>query len=1151
MEILKKMLYVMKFTNLFVILACLQLSANVYAHQKLFTLNFKDATECLDDAKIDYPIDNNAIALMPAKTKITQQKKHIIKGKVTDENGESLPGVSVVIKGTTVGVSTNIDGNYTLKFARNNAEIVFSFVGMITQTIAYKGQSILNVTLKSSNKQLGEIVVTGYQKLSRERATGAFSVANKKDLDTRITTNLVDKFDGLATGILVDNNDKITIRGASTLYGESDPLIVVDGFVIESDLSSINPDDVESVTILKDASAASIWGTKAANGVIVITTRKAQKGKGVQIEASYYRTIGKKQDYKDLQLMNSSERVDALLDYYGKDYCSSYMNGTKYDMGESRMKDRRTALQWAYVRYHNDKIPDNLKITESEYNAEINRLKNANGFQQFSDHLMRNSIKDQFNVYLRSNGENNSFIGSLVYNNDKASAVGDKSQRVIINLKNQLNVTHRLTVNMGANIVYSESQNNGIGLSYFTGSTSTSLVRVEPWDLLFDENGNKVYTYLRNPFFKEQHDAMGLNYDYNPIDEVANNDNTIKGLSTRLQFGINYKLIDGLSFSSKFQYERNYSEKEGLMTTDHPIWRAVLNDYYIDGEYVNLPYGGKLELSSNRTSAWTIRNQFDYRKNFNGDKHQITALVGFEARKSTYRNKYSLILGYDPESALGSPYDVLLFDNYDGKGRGNSSEAYNLINNDWYPEINFGDTRERSYYFNGSYLLNNRYTFSASYRLDQASLFGVSDKARNNKLWSMGFSWNALNENFIKADYINRLIFRATYGVNGNRPSASNTALLVGKTKELSSYWGPSGTKYISLTSPANPYLKSERVYTTNFGLDFSLFDSRVRGTLEYYNKKSKDLIGPKKLPSSSGWTTSMINYAEMKNNGVELELTITPLLKKYFRWDIGLKFSYNKNEVTSIDLVPNSRSNYLDATGSGGYPIVGKPAGRIYAYKWGGLDDEGQAQIINNDGETISWSDDYRIYDLDLLNYQGTSVAPYYGSITNVFKYKNLKVGVNFTYKFGHKMWAPNGDNLRSLLYGSQIHKSWANYWKKPGDELITDVPGYVSGSKYTDTGFYYKYADINVLDASYIRLKDINIDYDIPSKLIHKIGLKGATLRFQAKNLWLWAANNWDIDPETIGTSSYDFGISTSNRRSLRYPSPKTFIIGLKVNF
>lgn len=1068
---------------------------------------------------------------------INREQQKVISGKVTDANGTPLLGATVLVKNTTIGSNTDFDGKFTVTMPSGANTIVISFVGFKTQEIEVGDQDDINVVLIEDASTLDEVVITGYQTISRERATGAFSKISKEDIETRISTNLVDRLEGLTPGLSLDKDNNIQIRGVSTLYGNSEPLIVVDGFPIDGDLNTVNPEDIESITVLKDAAAASVWGTRAANGVVVITTTK-QLNNGLNVNASYYRTIDLKQSVSDLQLMNTSDRIDMELDFWD----NYYAWGDFYLTIEN---NRFNALNELYRRRYSTVVPDNLRINDTEFQSEIARLRQINGYQQFEDHLLQNAIKDQVNVSISSKTDTNAFVGSFGYNGDNSTSVGDESSRVVINLNNTLKLNDILDFNVGANIVYSKEKNNGLGTNFFN-----QYIGLAPYEPLVNENGERNQIYSMNFLFREGHEAMGLDYSYNPLDEVDANDNTTDGLSTRLQFGLNAKLNDDLSFSTKFQTERNFLNTENHKSVNNPTWKNILNDYYIDGEYI-LPYGGRLDLSERETKSWTLRNQINFDKDLlNGDL-KITAIFGNEVRSSSFTSNTSQILGYDPQVASGIPYDVLAYQNSEIRNRYGYATFFEAA----FPDVDIIENREVSYYFNQSYKLFNKYNISGSFRVDQANIFGFDKSAKNNVLWSTGLSWNIMEEAFMKADWIDRLNLRATYGVNGNRPNPGITAYLTGYVRAGNAFgsFGPFDQRYIELANPENPGLKSEKVYTTNIGLDYSLFNGKVSGVIEYYNKVSEDLIGPKTLNPTNGWDASIINYAEMRNRGVEFSINTSPVKTADFEWNTRLNFSYNKNEITDVNVKPTLNIHAEKPVGSAfdsraGLPIKGHPIGRIFAYRWGGLDAEGLPQIINGAGETISYRD--AVWADDLMEYQGTSVAPYYGSLFNTFAYKNITLGINFTYKLGHKMRAPVTTGLYDATISYvPVHESYANYWKQPGDENTTNVPAMRDFGLFEMFYYqtYYANADINIFDASQIRLRDVNIDYNIPQSLLGKTGIKSATLRFQAKNLWFWSANKWGLDSEAYEVTDGYFG----SFNATRFPLPKTFILGLKVNF
>lgn len=1102
---------------------------------------------------ISYKLKDKYVILFKTGGKVdssnTQEsKKRIIDGVITDEGGETLPGASVKNLSTGELSCTDAFGRFAIE-AKEGDKILFNSIGMTQASIVASKTLSYNVILKTDVIALDNIVVTGYQTLSKERATGSFSVITEKELDLRVSSNLIDKLDGLSPGLSVDKNNKITIRGTGTLYGDAQPLLVVDGFPISGDISTINPEDVASITVLKDASAASVWGTKAANGVIVVTTKQGRSGKGVQVEASYYCTVGFKPKVSDLQLQNSSDRIDMILDYYGKDYAEGWITKLDYVSGPLSESYSFNELQQAWARLKSNNIPDNLKYNQTQFNEQINKLKSIDGFKQYSDKLLRNSITNKFNISVRHNTEVNSFVASFAYDNQQSYSLGDANDRIVVNLRDQLKVAKNLELELSANLAYQSNKENGLGISYFSKGGNN------PYDAIITANGERAYKYIGNFFYKQEHQKMGLNYNYNPIDQVENNNVQIKGLSARLQAGLSYKINDDFSISTKFQYEREYSNRENLQSETNPMWRSTLNAYFINDKYEGLPYGGFMQKRTGSVSSFIWRSQANYSKSFNSNKHLINVIGGFEVRKTVSEYNSFNMLGYNSKTASGTSYDILGIIKKTTLSRyGKEVFTEDMTESgSLFPTVSSADLRERSYYFNASYMLLDKYAFTASYRLDQASLFGFNKSARNNHLWSTGLSWNLSKEGFIKADFLDRLILRATYGVNGNRPSPQHTAFLSGLSKISNGLTSPAGTNYINLINPPNPNLRSEKVYTTNIGVDYSFFNSRIRGSLELYNKESKDLVGPQSLDPTSGWSAYMTNYASVNNKGIEFNVGATPVRAKSFVWDINFNFTYNVNKVKNIDVKPILYTNYLHQVAGtyssyDGVPIVGKPIDRLYAYKWGGLSQDGLPRIKDANGETITYSDVQ--FNEGNFFYQGTTVAPYFGSLYNNFTFKNLSIGFNIIYRFGHKMRAPVGDQIEhALMNDKMIHKSYSNYWKKPGDEAHTNVPRFDAYSNYMMPYYFpfYTMADINVLDASYAKLKDINIDYSFPKRWVNKIGLASLDIRLQLKNMLTVVANDWGVDPESV-ERSMEYGLESTR---LGFTEPKTVILGIKLSF
>jgi TonB-linked SusC/RagA family outer membrane protein len=1088
--------------------------------------------QVLENTDLTYELEKSVIIIMPKPAEPAEnniQQKKSIKGKVTDDQGIPLPGVSVVIKGTNIGVATDIDGNYSLELEQENVVLVFSFVGMLPQEIRYNGQNTLNVTLSADSEQMAEVVVTGYQTLSKERATGSFSLLDNEVFEERITTNLTESLDGMVAGLYVDGDNEITIRGTGTLYGDSKPLIVVDGFPVEADLSTINPDDIKSVSVLKDAAATSIWGVKAANGVIVVSTKMGQKGKA-KVNASYYLTIEEKPSFSDLNLATTAEAIDYELTTY---------EAGQWDPSWVSFYPQRAMnpLQRAYY----DRSTGTLN--EQQYEARIAELKGVNAYKQMEDRFLQNAVSHQLNVSLSGAGEKSKYYASVVYNKNGSTSVGNSSDRINANFKNEYKLSDKFTLSTGANFTISKSENNGLSVG--------DIFRTPGYQALVDENGDPIQYYMVvEEKGKELEDKGYLSYTTSLLDVYKHNDNTTKGFDARLQVGLNYKILPGLDIDTKFQYERGYSKSNDFKSVKHPETRRMINTYTKENANGDLEYGvpkgGWLKAGKNDHEAWTWRNQLSYNASFDDDKHQVSVIGGTEVRKYVTYGFSDEKFGYDPKTlkymSMSEEAWLSSMQN-NGAWYGRTGMAYGEFTK--FSEV---DNRDISVFMNGSYTYNRKYTINASGRVDQSNLFGSSKEFRYKPLWSAGLSWKISDEDFMsEVQWLDNLMLRTTYGVGGSTNKNFYPALMGAYG---TSFW--TGDAYIRLTNPANDQLKWESSYMLNFGIDWSILSNRIWGSIDVYNKDSKDIIGRQSMDATYGWDAANVNFASINNKGLEIAFNAIPLKKNGFKWETNLNFAHNKNEVVEVGIVGATLSNYLNTLapyeyvdmyaqygmlGYLGIPIKGKPLSRLYAYKYGGLDGNGEPMIYDENNELISWN----AYsgNPDALKYMGTSTPTVFGNLRNSFSYKGLTLAVNLTYKFGHVFRAPRATAPQVFTGGAYL-KDIAERWQKPGDEEFTDVPKYSRWNAYYMNG-YYKNADINVLKGDLVRLKDLSLDYNLPKGIIAKTPFASLNVKFQAKNLWLWTANDEDIDPDKAGAGGYGYA----------FPTAKSFVFGVKATF
>jgi TonB-linked SusC/RagA family outer membrane protein len=1053
----------------------------------------------------------------PIPTKEAQEKKKI-KGTITDDKGVPLPGVSVVIKGTNIGVATNIDGEYTLEFDQENAVFVFSFVGMLPQEITYTGQKVIDVTLGMDTEQMAEVVVTGYQTISKERATGSFSLISSKELETQISDNVLTKIKNVMPGVKVDNDNNIIIRGRGTLSGSTAPLVVIDGFPLEGDISSVNPDDVKSITVLKDAASASIWGAKAGNGVIVITTKTGNKKTKPSVSASYSFSLEEKPSFSDYNLMNAADMVDLDKEKMDKQWRTAYDDRLVYN----RVED----LFWDKNHFGT--------LSPEQFEAELDLLRGNNAYKQFEDELLQLSKKHQFNLSVSGGSESMNYYNSLMYVNNQGSSVGDKDQRFVINSKLTFDLSEKLKVFANVNCEYGESENNGVDMNTMLGQKA--------YDPLYDSNGDEIryFTSLNKEKSVAKEEAGYLPYTTSLLDYRKYNDKTGKNLSARAQVGLNLKLTKDLVFDSKFQYEAGFRKTRSYYDMMHPTQREFLNWLTLEDAEGNLtkqvPYAGRLATSNNRYYSWTFRNQLNFNKEI-GD-HRITAIAGFEVKKYVTDTESNTNYSYDDETLTSNNINHVGISTGQIRTWNNGSVGISPYS------YNYFDDRNTSVYLNASYSFKNKYTFSASGRIDQSNLFGKSDEFKYNPIWSAGLSWLLSEEDFMQSDKIDMLKLRFTYGLNGNTNKTVYPVLTARPA------WTNHGYPALYLASPANPELKWENNRTINLGIDYGLFGNVLSGSIELYRKKAVDIIGPRQINPTLGWSQANVNFASIMNKGVEFSLNAKILNKQDFKWNCNFSFTYNDNEVLEVEPRLDQAMNFTDpAVASGrstfGHPIEGEDVARLYAYKWAGLDENGIAQVYDGEGNKVNTNT--RPTGIDIVKKQGTTEAPYFGGLTNTFSYKNFSLTTIFSYQFGNVMRMPKG-SLGGTYQTTALNERWQN----AGDEQFTDVPAIQVNQRRNQGNYYDKYwtlADINVESAAFVKLRDIVLDYTFNPSFLKKYKISSLSMKLQLKNMWMWTNNSMDIDPERVNSDIVHYSWQHYNLPSAA--QPRTVIIGLKATF
>ncbi|WP_162558746.1 SusC/RagA family TonB-linked outer membrane protein [Robertkochia solimangrovi] len=1055
-----------------------------------------------------------------------------VSGKITDSEGIPLTGVTIMTMDGIYGVTSDFEGIFEMNVPVDTKEIIVNYIGFKTQKIDLTNiQDLrnLNISLIEDINELDEVVVTGYQTLAKERAVGSFSQVNEEQIQMRPATgNIIERIEGTVAGLNIDSEGAVTIRGGSSINLSNQPLIVVDGFPIaDNSLQAINPEDVKSINILKDASAASIWGVRASNGVIVITTKKGNKDQKLTIRASAFTSITEKIDYSDIGLLSTSDQIDMELEILEKNWYNESTFRTYLTNSNS------FSLVNEAMVYKLGMAPNGDVWTQSQFDDYINSLRTRSAEEDWQKYLLRNATNATYNISLSTGSEKNTTYASLVYNLNKEAAIGNADNRIIFNINDTYHFSDKLEFNAALIATLTNATYNG--------TDYRAILAEDAYNSLVDEYGNTIQysPYYHRWATQERSDITGISQYYNELDQIRANDNSSQGVNIRSRFGLKATLIDGLDFRSNFQYEKGFSETDEFQSMDHYDQRDRIGKLYVDGVY-QLPLGTRYLYRRNTFDAWYFRNTLNFDKTFG--KHAITLFAGTDITRRTSEGIKDRKYGYDKQTRIHVPVDEAALQGREYR----DWRGFRYYEGNAFTNAN-SDVREMSWYGNAAYEFNKKYSLNGSFRIDQKNLFGSDPKYRYKPLWSAGVAWNLNNEDFFNVSWVNRLRFRATIGINGN---ASESSSPYAQAAPYLYAYGRSYS-YLDLTSPPNPQLRWESTRVTNYGLDFNLFNNRVGGSIEYYIKNSTDLLGNRALDPTNGFNSAEVNYASMTNKGIEVTLNADIVRSKDFIWNVNANISYNKNEVTDLEIGEQSVRDIIRY----GKFEVGEPLYNVWSYNYAGLDNAGNVLLHNNDGTTKSWQDGAT--EEELIN-QGVLIAPWYGGLTNTFRFKGFDLTANLVYKFG---------NVFNHNYGigydtrnTHMFDVWKDRWMQPGDEATTRIPklayngvnpynGETERSNYSSSAdHFWQYSQDNILPGGFIRVRDIILGYTLPKTVTDLTFFSDLRLTFQARNPFIWTENDRGLDPDAMLYSPVG-GVDLTNANY--YTNLRSFTFGVRATF
>lgn len=1086
----------------------------------------------LENQPFTYLIDNNTIIIKAKDQGLSDVIMGVIegvfnninvRGRVLDEHKNPLAGVTIRVKGTNRTTITNENGFFELSRLTEDAVLLISFIGYVP--VELKATADLRaIQLLPGTEGLQEVMIsTGYQTLPLERSTGSYGVVTEKTLNARMETNILERLEGTVPGLFMYNG-AVTIRGLSTLYGNQSPLYVVDGFPYEGGLSYINPADVVNVTVLKDAAAASIYGTRAANGVISITTRL---GSARKLTVNYNSTvfITPLPDFSYLNLMNSREVVDLQTELF---------NIRHPDYNEFVMRNAQPKAIEALYKY--SQISNPTVAQKSELDATLDHLRSLDGPKQIRETMMQTSIKQQHTFSASGGNEINQFNVGLYYLGNRGYNKDGKNESLNITVRDQVKVFKWLTAEVGMSSNFGKSSSLAVNGMEFT----TRL----PYEILQDENGNRVnWNERKSQYEIDRLVGLGLlDESYNPLNEQERGRNVGESTFIRLQGGFNAKIIPGLSLDLKYQTERLSYFSNSILDKDAFLVKNMINDATVidKGTIIrNVPLGGQIFESRGNNKSYTLRAQLNFDKKF-GDKHQFTALAGAEKRAVAEAATSLHRMGYNDNNLQFLPVNTLLL--ADIKNTQAIGGLFNYTDNT-YNNFRYVEDRYVSVYANAGHTYDNKYNLTGSIRVDNSNLFGTDPKYRYLPLWSVGASWRLSNEKFLShTSWIDNLNLRATYGLSGN------VAKTVGPFLQARSGFNPeAGTTATEIIYPPNKSLRWERTAVTNIGLDFGILNNRISGTLDVYNRKSTDLLGERKTDPTNAFQTALINYGSLNNKGYEIGLNTDNIRKANFRWSSRITYSHNKNKMTDISTQNETVYNYTT-----GYGIekVGYPMKSIFNFRYAGLDPvNGSTMVYDKAGNVVknyNQQGDYvpNMTDIQGLVYSGTLLPTYTIGFTNTFNYKNLSLNVMIIANGGNVIRDAVPQLLSTSNFSRNMDKRALNFWRKPGDE---NIPGVMPAPDLEGSRDFYFQAiwfasDQNTVKADYIKVRDISLRYDFAS-LLKATKVSSAKLSLQVQNPLHWYRNSRGIDPEAqYADPSYV---------SKTLPVTPVYMLGLDITF
>lgn len=1045
-----------------------------------------------------------------------------VTGLVTDSEGEPLPGVTIRQKNGKILTVTDNDGNFKIRTDQDKLHLVFSYIGMKDSDVTAKKGHPVNVMMTSSSEGLDEVVVTGYKVIDKRASTSAITSIKAEDILRSDAISIDQMLEGKVPDLMYMSNSgeagvtpKIRIRGTSSIIGNREPLWVVDGIVVNDPVSvsaedlndpdyvnrignaiaGLNPQDIERLDVLKDASATALYGTKAANGVIVITTKRGKEGKP-QIRYSNTFTWKRRPRYTDrsVDVMNSKERIGMSKQLWDKHY--------KYDNLNMTM----VGFEDAMYRYYKG------LISKEQLDKEIATYETVN--TDWFDLLTHDSFSQTHTVSISGGGDRASYYGSLGYTDSDDVVINTKNRRYNAMVNLDINFASWLTATFGiqGNVSDREYTQNGINPVEHAYKASRAIPAYNPDDpseLYFYER------YGRSKFYGHR---------YNILNEIDNSWQKQDGNSVTFNMNLRFKIADWLTANGIFSYTNSNTNIEGYWS--EKTWHgAELRDAEADetpGEHSVMPQGGEFSINQTRQKSWTARVQFNGYKYLCDDTHNIDVSIGLEANQNRYYGYSRVDRGYFPDRGMTFVSGINLDDYPEYK-------SWMMSN---VPSLVDSKSNTLSGYLSASYNYDRLVFLNFNARVDGSNNFGDQTNNKLLPIWSISGSFDVSRIKRIREiDWIDRFTVKGSFGYQGNMLSDQTPVLIIKK--------GPFNSFYQEYTSTVsrnpNPDLKWEKTTSYNLGFDLGFLNNRLQIEGDLYWKHTKDAFMTKQISTINGYDSYIVNGGDIDNTGYSVAITGRPIQTRDWQWSISTVFSRSINKIKNN---PAGETYELSDFLNGNAVVKGKSIGTFYSYKFLGLSPVDGGPMFDDYADRPDELVNLSKYDTytRVLVATGNREPIMSGSLSTQVRWKRLHVNANFNYSLGAKtrLFGMYGAGTDNSVYAQQgaikpennLSRDYLHAWRKPGDEKYTNIPAIMGENEDAWWRYYrhwsqawenagvqpiaddawtmYDYSDIRVVSSDYLTLASLRVSYELPVKWLQMIGFKRVEVTASGNNLF-----------------------------------------------